>query len=265
MTDTLGFLLYGIFAIGAAGVYFALPRSGRSTRVAGGILGLAAVALLVVLLVVRAAPQDHAVYGYIFSAVALLAAGRVVTHPKPVYSALYLVLVVVAVAFLAVVKEAEFLGVALIIVYAGAILVTYAFVLMLAQQSGASQADTRSREPFLAVLVGFVVMAAVAGQVGTVPTGAGTPVDEGGAYMTASAVQTVPDASGGQSSDEPGNTVAVGRELLTTYVLTLEIAGVLLLVAMVGAIAVAKKRVPAEDVGGEVKPLGQIGKEVPPF
>ena len=47
--------------------------------------------------------------------------------------------------------------------------------------------------------------------------------------------------------------------------LTLEVAGLLLLVAMIGAIAIAKKRVPAEEIPAAEKPLGQIGKEVAPF
>ena len=264
MTDTLAYGLYGVFAIGGVGVYFALPRSGRSTRVAGGLLGLAAVALLIVLLAVRAAPQDYPVFTYVFSAIALLAAGRVVTHPKPVYSALYFVLVVVAVAFLVVVKQAEFLAAALIIVYGGAILVTYAFVLMLAQQSGASPYDTRSREPFWAVLAGFATMAAVAGQISDPPGRTIEPVEADVYYVTAGQ-EVQPAAEVPEPTDKPGNTVAVGRSLLTSYVMTLEVGGVLLLVAMIGAIALATKRVPSEEAVVEQKPLGQIGKEVPPF
>lgn len=258
MTGTLGLLLYAIFAIGGAGVYFALPRSGRSTRAAGAILGLAAVALLVVFLVAKTVPTPHAGYSYLFSAVALLGAGRVITHPKPVYSALYFVLVVVAVAFLLVLQQAEFLAVALIIVYAGAILVTYAFVIMLAQQSGASPYDTRSREPFFAVLAGFVTMAAVAGQIDELPTGlapAGPPV------------RLVVDGATDQAdtAQAPGNTMAVGQALLTSYVITLEVAGLLLLVAIIGAITIARKPIPAEEVVQEEKPLGQMGREVLPF
>jgi len=259
LTDTVGLLVYAIFAIGGAGVYFALPRTGRSTRGAGAILGLAAVALLVVMLIAKTAPTEHAGYSYVFSVVALLAAGRVVTHPKPVYSALYFVLVVVAVAFLVVLQQAEFLAVALILVYAGAILVTYAFVIMLAQQSGAAPHDTRAREPFLAVLAGFVTMAAVAGQAGELPSRALQPAD-GPIRLVADTTET--DASTPQAI---GNTMAIGQAMLTNYVITLEVAGLLLLVAIIGAIAMARKRIPAEEVMADEKPLGQIGREVPPF
>ncbi len=260
MTGVLPNLIYLVFAVGAAGVYFALPRSGRSTGHAGGLLGLAAVALLVLVAVSKAAPRDWAGFTYLFSAVALLAAGRVITHPKPVYCVLYFVLVVVAVAFLVVLQEAEFLGVALVIVYAGAILVTYAFVLMLAQPSVAFSEDTRSREPFWAVLAGFVSMAVIAGQVGRLPERATA------ASPTAQLVSHPVGPIAAPSSDQAGgNTAGVGRELLTTYVLTFELAGVLLLVAMIGAIAIARKRVPAEEVPTAELPLGQIGRQVPPF
>ncbi len=258
MTGTVSVMLYAVFAIGGAGVYFALPRSGRSTRTAGAILGIAAVALLLVLLAAKTMPAPFATYSYVFSAVALLAAGRVITHPKPVYSALYFVLLVVAVAFLVVLQQAEFLAVALIMVYAGAILVTYAFVIMLAQQSGAAAYDVRSREPFLAVLAGFATMAAVAGQIDELPTRRPQPFD--GAIRLVAGSDT-----GGEPTPAPGTTMEIGQAMLTNYVITLEVAGVLLLVAIVGAIAMAKKQIPAEEAVQEEKPLGQIGREVPPF
>ena len=258
MTGTIAYLLYAVFALGAAGVGFALPRAGRSTRMAGNVIGLAAVALLIVVLAAYGAGQEFPTFTYIFSATALLAAGRVVTHPKPIYCALYFILVVVAIAFLLVLQEAEFLAVALIIIYAGAILVTYAFVIMLAQQSGSAGYDTRSREPFWAVLAGFVTMAAVVGQIEQLPTAVTPRVDGPVRYALAADEQTPPQA-------ETGHTMAIGEAMLTRYVITLEIAGVLLLVAMIGAIAIARKRVPAEDTGDEPTPLGQVGREAPPF
>ncbi len=264
MSELLPYFIYGVFAVGGAGVYFALPRSGRSTAKAGGLLGLAAVAMLVVVAASYAAPREWVGFSYLFSAIALLAAGRVVTHPKPVYCVLYFVLLVVAVACLLVLQHAEFLAVALVIIYAGAILVTYVFVIMLAQQSVSAPHDVHSREPFWAVLAGFVTMAAIAGQVAHLPGGPGRPVVPPGPDVRLVSDEAHPDPSPVPSQAE-GNTAAVGRELLTTYVLTLEVAGLLLLVAMIGAIAIAKKRVPAEEIPAAEKPLGQIGKEVPPF
>src|SRR6185503_7620582 len=74
------------------------------------------------------------IYFWIFSAIALLGALRVVTHPRPVYAALYFVLTVFATAGLFILLWAEFMAAALVLIYAGAILVTYVFVIMLAAQ-----------------------------------------------------------------------------------------------------------------------------------
>jgi NADH-quinone oxidoreductase subunit J len=271
-------IVYAVFALGAAGICLALPGRGRPMRRAGLVFGLAAIAGFVVFIGGRLLPHDSTAVTFgALAAAALFGAGRVVTHPKPVYSAVYFVLVVVAVACLMVLQEAEFLGIALIIVYAGAILVTYVFVIMLSQQSGASPPDTRAREPLAAVLAGFITMAAIAGQA----------VQPARAALTGSApsvAQTAPlagfgsGATGGLSASasprtagrgcEPignGNTFQVGVVMLSRYVVALELSGVLLLVAMVGAIALARKPVPRDVPMPTPPPPGQIGREVAPF
>ncbi len=106
------------------------------------------------------------VYYWIFSAIALAGAVRVITHPVPVYSALYFVLTVFASAGLFVLLEAEFMAAALVLIYAGAILITYVFVIMLASQARSpgttanvlSEYDAVSREPLAAAVVGFALM-----------------------------------------------------------------------------------------------------------
>ncbi len=67
---------------------------------------------------------------------------RVVTHPAPVYSALYFILTVFASAGLFVLLSAGFMAAALVLIYAGAILITYVFVIMLASQASAEAAGT---------------------------------------------------------------------------------------------------------------------------
>ena len=248
-------LLYFVFALGGAGIYFLLPRGDRPKVVVGAVLGLSAVIAFIIVLATTVVVSDPAGgFFYPLAAIALVAAARVITHPKPVYSAIYFVLVVVAVAALLVLLHAEFVAIALIIIYAGAIMVTYLFVIMLARQPGSPIYDRRAREPFLAVLAGFVLMAAVAGRAGDMPEGANraAPVT-----LTSSdePAPTLPDS----------NTLAVGATVMTKYVVALEIAGVLLLVAMVGAIALSKKRVPTDGYRPESVSLGAVGKEVPPY
>jgi NADH-quinone oxidoreductase subunit J len=258
MTSMTANLLYLVFALGGAGMYLLLPKENKRQSLAGAVIGgLAVVALLVVLAARVASPDQTSAFFYLFAAIAVLSASRVVTHPNPVYCAVYFVLVVVAVAALLVLQRAEFLAVALVLIYAGAILVTYLFVIMLAQQGGSAIYDRRSREPLLAVLAGFVLMAAVAGRAGNLPAPA---------PASPAAVATA-DTDDPAAAPFAGNTAAVGAAVMTKYVVALEIAGVLLLVAMVGAIALSRKKVPvAEAVFTTApKPIGQIGREVEPY
>lgn len=216
-------LLIAVLILGACGLFLALP-GGRANRARFGLLGLAAAGGLLVAWLVRwLAPAENAAFAAGGGLVALLAAVRVITHQKPVYSALYFVLLIVAVAALLLQMEAEFLAAALVIVYAGAILVTYIFVIMLAQQSRAAPYDLRSREPFWGCLAGFVLLAVV-----------------GGKLFGASAGEPVPARA-------PGTIEAVGTPLLTHYVVAIQIVGVVLLAAMVGAIAIARRRATVSD------------------
>ena len=81
-----------------------------------------------------------------------------ITQRNPVHAALCFALVVLSTCGLFLLQAAPFLMAATIIIYAGAIVVTFLFVIMLAQQAGLSNADQRSREPLLATLAGFVLL-----------------------------------------------------------------------------------------------------------
>lgn len=256
MTSTTGYVLYLVFALGAAGLYLLLPRTGPSKMAIGVTLGVSALVGLFVVLGARGlAERSDVVYFYLFAATAILAAARVITHPKPVYSAIYFVAVVIAVAALLLLQEAEFLAVALVIIYAGAILVTYLFVIMLAQQPGSPIYDRRTREPFLAVVVGFVLMAMIAGRAGELPARAEEKaiLADGGRNLASTA------------SLLTGNTMAIGAVVTTKYVVALELAGILLLISMVGAIALSRKQITSDVIRSPQRTLGQIGKEVEPF
>jgi len=247
--------LYVIFACGAMGVYFLLPHPRRDHRMIGAVLGIVAVVSLMLLLGQRViAGGGGSGYFYLFATIAVAAAARVVTHAKPVFSALYFVLVVVSVAALMVLQHAELLALALIIIYAGAILVTYLFVIMLAHAGGSPLYDRRAREPFAAVVAGFVLMGAIAGRAGDLPES-----------KRPATIPVMESASMPPGAAEDSNSLAIAGAVMTKYVVVLELAGLLLLIAMVGAIALSRKRVPVEAHSASRRPLGEIGKEVEPF
>lgn len=258
MSTEAAYLMYLLFGLGGTGLYLLMPKTGRPQGGIGAAIGLLAViGLLLVLGWKVMTGGAQAGYFHLFAAIAMIAAARVVTHPRPVYAAMYFVVVVVATAALLVLQSAEFLAVALIIIYAGAILVTYLFVIMLAQQSGSPVYDRRSREPFASILMGFLLMAAVAGRIGELPP------REAPAATRTQISESLPN--GPSTAAVAGNSYAVGVMVMTRHVAALQLAGVLLLVSMVGAIALSRKRVGSEIAEAPGRPLGQIGKEVPPF
>lgn len=246
------YLTYALTAIGAIGLYLAMPRIGASRRAPAILLGAISIGGLLALL--RFGFGERAstnIYFYILAFLTIAGAVRVVTHPRPVYAALFFVMVVLASAGLAFMAGAEFLGAALVIVYAGAILVTYVFVIMLAQQSSEDDInapihyDAESREPATAVMAGFVLVATLAGLI----VGRNWP------------------AAANPGAAEASNTIAIGRELMTRYAVSVEVAGVLLMVAMIGALAIARKHVPADEFAprSDLPPPGEIGRRVKPF
>jgi NADH:ubiquinone oxidoreductase subunit 6 (subunit J) len=148
-------------ALGFAAIYLMLPGARRTRPAwAGGLAGLA-LALGAITLVRTGASTIETVLFLAFAGAAVTAGVVMITQSNPVHAALSFALVVLSTCGLFLLLAAPFLMAATIIVYAGAIVVTFLFVIMLAQQEGASNADQRSREPFLACLAGCVLLAAL--------------------------------------------------------------------------------------------------------
>lgn len=168
-------ILYTGLVLGAIGVQLAMPRRRVNYGVIGGLLAAAGIGALMVGLIVRVvqAEQLPDVWFYAFAFIAVMSAVRVVTHPRPVYSALYFILTILSSSGLYLLAGAEFLAFALVIIYAGAILITYLFVIMLATQAPSendegeqSPYDLEAREPFAAVGLGFLLIAVLTGMLG---------------------------------------------------------------------------------------------------
>jgi NADH-quinone oxidoreductase subunit J len=147
--------------LGFAAIYLLLPRARRLKPLWGGVL--AALALVVgAAVLIRADYFDvESLLFYAFAGIAIGGGVMMITQSNPVHAALSFALVVLSTCGLFLLQAAPFLMAATIIIYAGAIVVTFLFVIMLAQQEGVSNADQRSREPFLACLAGCVLLASL--------------------------------------------------------------------------------------------------------
>lgn len=224
--------------VAGVGTIMLMPsRREAATRNIGGIVLLTSGLILGALLSRWAASVGGmGVYFWIFSAIALVGAVRVITHPKPVYSALYFVLTVFATAGLFLLLKAEFMAAALVLIYAGAILVTYVFVIMLAAEASSANAftehDSVAREPVIASAAGFALMGVIL-------------------FVIFDKSQSLAPAGGTATGIVTGSTQQLGEYLFTNQLINLELAGLILTIAMIGAIVIARRRVEVEVGGGE--------------
>lgn len=154
---------------------------------------------------------------YVFSAVLLLAALRVITARSTVHAALFLVLAFFSAACLWMLLQAEFLAITLVLVYVGAVMVLFLFVVMMLDINSDGFREGFWKHVPLAALVGAVIAVEL------------TLVLMSGFQMEA------PEPTARQL--EMGNTKLLGIEIYTNYLYPLQIAAALLLVAIVAAIA----------------------------
>ncbi|MBK1700595.1 NADH-quinone oxidoreductase subunit J [Thiococcus pfennigii] len=163
---------------------------------------------------------------YCFAAITVVAAGMVVTRRNPVHAVLYLVLAFVSSAVLWLLIEAEFLGIVLVLVYVGAVMVLFLFVVMMLDVDIAAL-----RAGFVRFLpIGGLVAVAMAVQIFLVV---------GPANFGLEAFPKPPAAPA-----EYSNTEALGLALYTEHLYPFEIAAVILLVAIVAAIRLTLRRRP---------------------
>ncbi len=172
-----------------------------------------------------------AVVFYLLAATILGLGVLVITAKSAVHSVLFLVLSFLCVAALYVTLNAEFLAVIQIMVYAGGIVVLYLFVVMLVNLKRAPEqhADPRRLGVIGMLLAGVVLLELVAVSVYT--------ASRDTAPAVASAVREFPD----RLNDPLLNTERLGWVLYTDYLIPFELASMLLLVAMIGAIVLARR------------------------
>jgi len=162
---------------------------------------------------------------YVFAAVLLFAAFRVITARNPVHAALYLVLAFFQAAAVWILLKAEFLAITLVLVYVGAVMVLFLFVIMMLDINIDS------------VRKGFWKNFPLAGSVGSIIALEMSYVLMGG-FREPPKVVAVP----GQIAAQVSNTKELGKMLYSEYLYPLEIAAVILLVAIVAAIALTMRK-----------------------
>lgn len=306
--------LYLVCSLGAAGIALALPRRGQSFELIGAIVLAIAVGLGALILGLQASDSGQPlpnIFFYPFAAIGLGASVRMITHKRPVYSALYFIMTIIASCGMYLLLSAEFMAFALVIIYAGAILITYLFVIMLATQAPTGDAeelldevDAVSREPILACVIGFVLLGLMTGAmfrgIGSLPQPQMTQAQASDSVLaflpkkidkvlereglldngwrvardheTGHAIIDVDartielelvdsDAHGHDavlarrtltSEDWPeslsaNNLDRLGFNLLNDHPMMIEVAGIILLMAMLGATVLARKHVELEE------------------
>jgi NADH-quinone oxidoreductase subunit J len=161
---------------------------------------------------------------YFFSTVMVLAALRVITARNPVHAALFLVLAFFSAGGIWMLLRAEFLAIALVMVYVGAVMVLFLFVVMMLDIN-----LERIRQGFwsylpIGAVVGLLMVAEMA-------------IVLGGKYFGLDGMSAPAEAEPGYS-----NTKELGRLLYTEYVYPFELASIVLLVAMIAAVALTLRK-----------------------
>lgn len=227
------FLLTSL-AVTAFGVWWLMPST--RSRIVGVVLALVGSGMLASSLHVDAGPLPENVLFWVFATGAMVFAVMMITSRNPVYAALWFALVTLSTCGLFLLQSAPFLAAATVIVYAGAIVVTFLFVMMLAQQRGAAIYDQRAKQPLAATAAAFILFGALLYTLqleGTV-----AKADE-----SAIATAAMANPLSRPAADEPIGTMhSLGRSLFGDYLFAVELAGTVLMIATIGAIVMAPRR-----------------------
>jgi NADH-quinone oxidoreductase subunit J len=175
---------------------------------------------------------------YAFSAVLVVAAVGVITARNPVHCALFLVWAFFNSAVIWLLLEAEFLAIVLMLVYVGAVMVLFLFVVMMLDVNIAKMREGFTRYAPLGILIAVLVVIEIGSVVWVKSLGGATP-----------------EAAASVAVEGYSNTRALGELLYTKYLYPFELAAMLLLVAIVAAIALTMRHrtgMKAQDIAGQV-------------
>jgi NADH-quinone oxidoreductase subunit J len=214
------------------GLWLMLPRARRWPRWPAGLVMLAGLIWFGAELGRLADPVGNGLF-VVLAAVTLTGCLATVTSRNPVYSAIWFAQALLGVAGLMLLQGAQFLGMATVVVYVGAIVVTLLFVLMLARPDGRAVYDRQSWEPLLAVVAGAVLV----GMLSIVLVRA-LPVSRAADPLEA---MQAAEPQGGAGVLAAEHTARLGAQLFGRHLVAVDVTGVLLLAALVGAAAITQR------------------------
>lgn len=192
----------------------------------------------------------QAIFFYLFAFVAVASAFMVISAKNPVHSVLFLILVFFNSAGLFLLTGAEFLAMILLVVYIGAVAVLFLFVVMMLDiDFGELRSGVLQYAP-VGILVGLVVAAELV-------------VVIGGSVLTPDAARAITMPI--PNPAERTNTAALGDVLYTNYVYFFQLAGLILLVAMIGAIVLTlrhRQNIKRQDISTQVARTPETAVEV---
>lgn len=239
--------------LGGVGCYLLLPRGSNSADRFGRMLGgvLATISLVIIAFQFGMAipgNRTNELTFYVLAAVSIASAVLMIASHNPVLSALWFAMVLLSNSGLFLLQGAEFLSAATVIIYAGAIIVTFLFVIMLAQPQGAAPYDLHSREPLLSCTAGVILAWTLLGTLSHAATFEANPNRSPGSASNAlparglidQALAATPDSI---INDKIGHVNGLGRTLFLEHYVSVEIIGMLLLVAVVGAVLIANRNI----------------------
>jgi NADH-quinone oxidoreductase subunit J len=259
-----------ITALGMGGIYLMLPRgqSGRwpLDRYLGGALATLALVLFITVPISAGMvglqgsgttalwPLDDQPGGtchtfHLLAFISLASAAIMITSRNPVYSALWFAMVLLGNSGLYLLQGAEFLSAATVIVYAGAIVVTFLFVIMLAQPTGMARYDRHSREPLLVTATGVVLASVLVGSLHYAARFEGWGREGGTVGSFRPSTETIADAAQFEKipriarAPSVRHVAGLGKSLFVDHVASVEVIGVLLLAAVAGAVLIAGHKV----------------------
>jgi NADH-quinone oxidoreductase subunit J len=232
--------------LGAAALWLMLPRGAARGRAIGIVLGIVALGLGASQLPRLGVWLADGMF-LVLAAVTVISAVGAITFRNPIYCAIWFGMSLLGVAGLFFFVGAQFLAVATIVVYAGAILVTFLFVLMLAQPEGRASYDRVSWEASISAVAGMMIVGVLSMTIGGVFSRAEAAGGDGDGGRSRQDVAQV-DKTGGENvlrppAEEamaanilaPQHVARIGDELFGRHLIAVEVAGTLLLAALVGA------------------------------